>query len=138
MKKIFSITLVGLLCFPTLSQEENKGCDTTNINLRNKRVIIVDNCDTVVNIRKNKSEAHWAGIDFGFTTLMNSGFDNSFSDYPYWKNDPAKSTVWNLNLLEHKFQIAKHYFGVTTGLGFSFASIGFKDNYVVTTIPRTR
>ena len=50
MKKIFSITLVGLLCFPVLSQEEKRDCDTTNINLRNKRVIIVDNCDTVVSI----------------------------------------------------------------------------------------
>lgn len=131
MRKIVTITLISLLGFPVLSQKEKSDCDTTNINLRNKRVIIVDNCDTIINIRKKKSEAHWAGIDFGFTTLMNSSFDNSFSDHPYWKNDPAKSTVWNLNVLEHKFEIAKHYFGVTTGLGFSFSSIGFKDNYVV-------
>jgi len=131
MRKIVTITLISLLGFPVLSQKEKSDCDTTNINLRNKRVIIVDNCDTIINIRKKKSEAHWAGIDFGFTTLMNSSFDNSFSDHPYWKNDPAKSTVWNLNVLEHKFEIAKHHFGVTTGLGFSFTSVGFKDNYVV-------
>ncbi|MEJ6584122.1 MAG: hypothetical protein QNL61_00780 [Crocinitomicaceae bacterium] len=62
---------------------------------------------------------------------MNSSFDNSFSDYPYWKNDTANSAFWNLNILEHKFEIAKHYFGVTTGLGFSLTAIGFKDNYVV-------
>lgn len=131
MKNLFSITLLLFFSLPVFSQEEKNDCDTTNINLRNKRVVIINNCDTVVNIKKKRSEAHWAGIDFGFTTLMNSSFDNSFSDYPYWKNDPAKSTVWNLNIAEHKFQIAKHYFGVTTGLGFSFTSIGFKDNYVV-------
>jgi hypothetical protein len=137
MKKIFSIALIALFSFPVIAQDEKNDCDTTNINLRNKKIIIVNNCDTVINFKKKKSEAHWAGVDFGFTTLMNSSFDNSFSDYPYWKNDAAKSSVWNLNILEHKFEIAKHYFGVTTGLGFSFTSIGFKDNYVLNNTPDT-
>ncbi len=80
---------------------------------------------------KKKSEAHWAGVDFGFTMLMNSSFDNNFPNNPEWNNDPAKSQTWNLNLFEHKFNIAREYFGITTGLGFSFTSIAFKNNYII-------
>ena len=139
MKKIFTLAFIGLIPLMVFSQEEkNEETDTTRINFRKKEIIIVDRNDTVSIFNgKKKSAAHWAGIDFGFTTLMNSSFDNSFSDYPYWKNDAAKSAVWNLNVVDHKFQIAKHYFGVTTGLGFSFASIGFKDNYIINHTPDT-
>lgn len=133
MKKILTLAFIGFLSSIVFSQEDkSEESDTTRINFRKKEVIIVDRDDTVTIFNgKKRSQAHWAGVDFGFTTLMNSSFDNSFSDYPYWKNDPAKSAVWNLNVLDYKFNIAKHYFGLTTGLGFSFASIGFRDNYIV-------
>lgn len=124
-------------------QEEEVVKDTTRMNMGKTEIIVIrddskedeeyyiDEGDTVYFEKKRKSEAHWAGIDFGFTMLMNDGFDNSFPATPYWNNDPAKSVVWNLNLFEHKFQIAREYFGITTGLGFSFTSVGFKENYVL-------
>ena len=62
---------------------------------------------------------------------MNDNFENKFENYPYFQNDAARSQVWNLNILEHKFGIAGNYFGITTGLGFSFTSVAFKDNYVL-------
>lgn len=139
MKKIFTlVTFIGFFSSFAFTQEEKKDSDTTRINLKNKEVIIIEKDDTVTIFNsKKKSQAHWAGVDFGFSILMNSSFDNSFSDYPYWKNDPAKSAVWNLNLFDYKFNIAKHYFGLTTGLGFSFASVGFRDNYIINNTPDT-
>ena len=80
---------------------------------------------------KQKAEAHWAGIDFGFTMLMNSNFEPKFDAHPYWENDAARSSSWNLNLLEHKFRFGTDYVGLTTGLGFSFTSVAFRDNYVL-------
>ncbi|MCJ8291095.1 MAG: outer membrane beta-barrel protein [Crocinitomicaceae bacterium] len=78
-----------------------------------------------------KSEAHWAGIDFGFSILLDENRENNFSDHPYWNNDAAKSQVWNLNLFEHKFNFGTPYVGLTTGLGFSFTSVAFKNNYLI-------
>lgn len=133
MKSLYIILIAVLIAPGVFAQQEEKEkkSDTTRFNLPKKEVIIVDRNDTIKIFKKKKSEGHWAGIDFGVNMLMDGNFSNSFSDYPYWKTDPAKSFVWNLNVMEHKFQIAKHYFGITTGLGFNFTSIGFKDDYVL-------
>lgn len=148
MKKIYAITLAVLMGAPAFAQteDENKS-DTTRMNVRNTEFIIinhdeesyvVEDGDTVYRKKKKKkSEAHWAGVDFGFSLLMDQNFDNSFSDHPYWKNDAARSQTWNLNLLEHKFNFGTPYVGLTTGLGFSFTSIAFNNNYVLTDTPDT-
>lgn len=134
-----------------VTEEGKTPPDTTRINLRNMEVIIVEK-DTKSEHEEDfdeediedcsdcgdaKGEAHWAGVDFGVTMLMDNNFNNTHPDYPYWNNDVAKSQVWNLNLLEHKFDIAQQYFGLTTGLGFSFTSVAFKDNYVLSSTPDT-
>lgn len=141
MKKVYLLALSFLLITPTFAQEdEDSKSDTTRINLGNREVIIVGHDDEEHELsigHKKRSEAHWAGLDFGFTMLMNDQFQNKFDAHPYWNNDAARSQVWNLNILEHKFNIAKHYFGVTTGLGFSFTSVAFKDNYVLSSTPDT-
>lgn len=127
---------------------EEKGSgepDTTRMNIGNREVIIITKSDgeseeydidfdedqEEPSKRSNRSEAHWSGVDFGFTMLMNNNFENSFSNNPYWENDAARSQVWNLNLFEHKFNFGTPYVGLTTGLGFSFTGIAFKDNYVL-------
>lgn len=81
--------------------------------------------------RSKRSEAHWAGLDFGFMLLLDENRENTFADNPYWKNDAAKSQVWNLNILEHKFNFGTPYVGLTTGLGFNWTSVAFKNNYVI-------
>jgi len=125
-------------------EEEGPGVpDTTRMNFGNKEVIIVTRSaeeieeydiefDEDHDVRKPKtSEAHWAGVDFGFTMLMNDNFGTDFANHPYWENDAARSQVWNLNLLEHKFNFGTPYVGLTTGLGFSFTGVAFNDNYVL-------
>lgn len=125
--------------------EEGEGePDTMKMNVGNRELIIIshggdedDDFDLDFDEeddeprRKRKSDAHWAGVDLGFTMLMNNNFENSFDANPYWNTDPARSQVWNLNLLEHKFGFGTPYVGLTTGLGFSFTSIAFKDNYIL-------
>ena len=148
MKKVYIILLAGLFVAPVFAQEEpiespktesKEGkSDTTRINLKNKEIIIIESEDTLTVFNKKKrSEAHWAGVDFGVTMLTHGNMDNNFVHHPYWNNDPAKSFVWNLNIMEHKFQIAREYVGLTTGLGFSFTSVGFKENYILNHTPDT-
>jgi len=126
-------------------EEEGSGePDTTRMTIGNREVIIITKDggdseeydiefeeDTEEPTKSNKSEAHWAGLDLGFTMLMNDNFETSFPNNPYWENDAARSQVWNLNLFEHKFNFGTPYVGLTTGLGFSFTGTAFKDNYVL-------
>lgn len=150
MTRIYIAVLSVLLASVAFSQEEEKKTpDTTRVNLGKTEILIIEKGgaeevekdstdfeedfeeDETVFADHSKPEPHWAGVDFGFTMLMNSDFDNSFPDYPYWENDAARSQVWNLNLLEHKFNIGREYFGVTTGLGFSFTSVAIKGDYLL-------
>jgi hypothetical protein len=124
--------------------QEEKSPDTTRVNLGKMEIIIIDKSgdkgakiDTIDAAPDDKSkskrnyEAHWAGLDMGFNVMMNSAMNSNFDAYPYWENDPARSMTWNLNILEHKFKIAGPYVGITTGLGFSFTQLAFRDNYVL-------
>jgi hypothetical protein len=127
----------------TIIEEGEGEPDTTKMKVGNKEIIIIthpnedfdldseDDSDDESPKRKRKSDAHWAGVDLGFTILMNENFNTDFATTPYWKNDPAKSTVWNLNLLEHKFNFGTPFVGLTTGLGFSFTSVAFRDGYII-------
>ena len=130
---------------PVVFEEKGSGkADTTRMNVGNSEFIIITKSDEDLDEmdldfdggeepkRKKKSEAHWSGVDFGVTMLMNQNFEyNNFTNNPYWNNDAARSQVWNLNLLEHKFNFGTPYVGLTTGLGFSFTSVALRNNYLV-------
>ena len=127
----------------TIIEEGEGEPDTTKMKVGNKEIIIIthpnedfdldseDDSEDESPKRKRKSDAHWAGVDLGFTMLMNDNFNTDFATTPYWKNDPARSIVWNLNLLEHKFNFGTPFVGLTTGLGFSFTSVAFRDGYII-------
>jgi len=146
-------TLLFLAVFTTVAlfaqEAETNKADTTRINLGDTELIIVDkrgkseeDFDAEINeedpIKKEpESNAHWAGVDFGFSVLLNNDMEGKFPNNPYWQNDAARSQTWNLNLFEHKFKIAQNYVGITTGLGFSFTSVAFRDNYLIRNTPDT-
>ena len=127
----------------TIIEEGEGEPDTTKMKVGNKEIIIIthpnedfdldseDDSEDESPKRKRKSDAHWAGVDLGFTMLMNDNFNTGFATTPYWKNDPARSIVWNLNLLEHKFNFGTPFVGLTTGVGFSFTSVAFRDGYII-------
>jgi len=134
-------------------EEKQKEPDTTRMNFGNTEILIIEKgnkkdeseenefesefeLDETEHYKtKNKSEAHWAGIDLGFTMLMNSNLESKFEDHAYWQNDAAKSISWNFNLFEHKFRFGTDYVGLTTGLGFNFTSVAISDNYVLMSSP---
>jgi hypothetical protein len=135
---------------PTETEEEV--IDTMRMKFGNTQVLVISSPDAEENVevrvdgeevyedeprRSRKSEAHWAGLDFGFMMLMDENFDNTFADNRYWNNDAARSQVWNLNILEHKFNFGTPYVGLTTGLGFSWKQVAFKNNYVLQTTADT-
>ena len=78
-----------------------------------------------------KNEAHWSGLELGVNALLNAQNTTNFSKNPYWENDPAQSFSFNLNFAERKFDLYKHYVGVTTGLGINFNQFAFTNNYVL-------
>jgi hypothetical protein len=134
-----------VLCMVSLhafAQKEVKR-DTTRMNMGKVEIILIDHSgeeggklDTIDaapgNSKEDKDfEAHWAGLDMGFMMLMNNQFNQDFGTSDYFKNDIGHSMVWNLNVFEHKFPIAKEYLGITTGLGLSFTQVAFRDNYVI-------
>ena len=143
MKRLTLLSLAVFTTFGLFAQEEEKKADTTRINLGGTELIIIDKkggSEEVTEIDIDEEDpiekepgrnAHWAGVDFGFSVLLNDQMQGKFPNNPYWQNDAAKSQTWNLNLLEHKFKIAQNYVGITTGLGFSFTSLAFRDNYLL-------
>jgi hypothetical protein len=108
--------------------------DTTRIKLKDRTIIIVDGeiKDTIDAAPDEKThraiEAHWAGIEFGPTMLLNSSMKSSFPTDPQWENDPGRSFSWNFNFAEYKFKFYKNYVGLTTGLGLNWTQIGLKNN----------
>lgn len=158
MKALYALIALLFLGFVSTAQEEEvppttteKEVDTMRMKFGKTQVLVIseegDDPDVKVTVdgeeadiedeprKRKKSEAHWAGLDFGFNVLLDENRENSFPNNPYWKNDAAKSQVWNLNILEHKFNFGTPYVGLTTGLGFNWTSVAFKDNYVLQSTP---
>ena len=75
-----------------------------------------------------KKYGHWGGMDFGYTSILNSKGGNSFQKQSFLENDPSKSFYVSLNLIEHKFPLIGNYVGITTGLGFDWKKLGIKNN----------
>lgn len=160
MKALYALIALLFLGFVSYSQEEVEPVeeevevvteevesDTMKMKFGKTQVLVINNgegddeegfdeddeeVETEEDPRKSRqSDAHWAGLDLGFMILLDENRENSFVNNPYWKNDPAKSQVWNLNILEHKFNFGQPFVGLTTGLGFSFTSVAFRDNYIL-------
>lgn len=137
MKKIIT-SIFAISSLVIFAQEEKKEheSDTVRINFKKKEVYIVDKVikDTVdasPDEEETENEGHWAGIDFGPTILLNRSGGTSFPTDKQWENDPGKSFYWNINLYDHRFNIYKHYVGITTGFGFNFTQIGIRNNQIL-------
>src|SRR5690606_14641293 len=110
MKRL--IYTLTFLTFTTavVAQEEETNKDTTRINIGKTTVLVINSGasngdDTIIveKVETRHNEAHWAGVDFGFNVMTDGSFGQSFPGEGYLANDIARSQVWNLNILEHKF-----------------------------------
>ena len=147
MKKIILLFTL-FFSFLSISQENDSDKkDSTRLVIGNKVYKIyhkkgaidkieVEEKDTTSKAKKEKGEeelnfkkyGHWGGMDFGFTSLLNSNQNSTFEKQSFLENDPSKSFYISLNLIEHKFPIIGNYVGITTGLGFDWTKIGIKNN----------
>ena len=142
------ITFVALLISSLAFAQEKKESDTTRFNMGEVEVLLIDHSKdkkdeketkdtlTYVTGKDNKfgrKEAHWAGVDFGFRTMLNDNFTPDFDNNVFLENNIAQSMVCNINFLERKFPIIQHHLGFTTGLGFSFTQFAFNNNYIINT-----
>lgn len=147
--RIITLLVSLIFFFQSFSQEtESEKKDTTKLVIGNKVYKIyhkkgaidkieVDEKDTVSSQKEKKHSeiennwkkfGHWGGMDFGYTSLLNSNGSSAFQKQTFLENDPSKSFYISLNLIEHKFPVIGNYFGLTTGLGFDWKKIGFKNN----------
>jgi len=142
MNKLFYSAILFVTATATAQEEPTP--DTTRMNMGKVEIIVVDHSkgdfedmenDTIdaapEEEEKKVLKGHWSGIDVGLNMLMTQDFQSDFEDYPYWETDIAKSSVWNFNLLEHKFKIYQNYIGITTGFGFNLNAYHFSNNYVI-------
>jgi len=124
--------------------------DTTRIKLPKAEILIIEREELEDEVEVNASaldslapdadedhhktnyEAHWAGIDLGFTSLLNSNNQHQFPNHPFLKNDPASSLQWNFNLMEYKLGLFREYVGITTGLGIGLNQISFQSGEQLT------
>lgn len=134
MKK--TIFAIAVMVNAAVTFAQNTDPDTVRMNIGTREVIIIKSSSTtVVDVEggeKKKKEysndGRWAGVDFGINMLMNNQFQTKFPADKHWENDPSKSFNWNLNLFDRRINLYKDYVGITTGLGFNFTQVGFKNN----------
>ncbi len=131
MKSLFLICICSFLIINSnhlLSQVEEG---------ENTKIPVIDKAEEPWELREDeedeekKNEAHWAGFDIGFGILLNDKFSNEFEDNVYWENEIGKSLTMSFNFFEYKIPIYRHFFGLTTGIGFGFSIFDLKDNYVL-------
>jgi len=143
MKKILTMLAVIGCTITTMAQESEiieDGKDTTRFKIGSMEFIVIDNDTTVVDHDADPGEfdqsefpsdrgdlTYWSGFGVGVNTFMNYEFKPTVNS-PHLQIDPANSFHYTLNLMEHRFRIAKDYFGIVTGIGFSNSRFGFQDD----------
>lgn len=146
MKRVI-LSVLMMTSLASFAQE--KESDTTKINLGESEIWIIkkpgaktDDAAILDTINAapnpddeeddgNSHEGHWGGVDFGATMLMNAQMKSSFPNASFLENDPAKSFYWNINVMDHRFNLYKEYVGLTTGFGINWTQIGIKDNQML-------
>jgi hypothetical protein len=85
------------------------------------------------NFWRDKFSGHWAGVDFGFNSFLNT--DYSGYDSEFMKNDMLRSNSYYINVFQKSFglQRNRNTIGLVTGLGINFKSYRLDRN---TTIER--
>ncbi len=87
------------------------------------------------NFWQDKFSGHWAGIDFGFNTFVNT--DYSHYEYEFMKNDIFRSNSLYINLIQQSvgLQHNRNTIGFVTGLGMQFQSYRLDNNTTIERLP---
>lgn len=155
--KLFTLVLLSVLALSLNAQTDTipaKKADTTNINLGNSKITIIEDKSgdkthvtvtqdsTIIvdtnelpdepgkSVRRNKKMQNvWGGVELGINGLLNA--DRSFSltgaDAPY-SLDYAKSVSVSVNIFEQKIRLVKNNLYLSTGIGLEFNNFRFDNN----------
>ncbi len=143
-------TIILLSALSTKAQEDTvideHTPDTTYIDLKNKRIIIIDKVggsfddfgDEENDIREEKKhksidfDSHFGGIELGLNTYITP--DQSFTlgeEQYYMELEDSKSLEFNLNLFDVAIPIIDERLGLVSGLGFSWQNYKFDNKQLV-------
>jgi len=124
-----------------MSNDSRSSGDTTRLKLKNKKLIIIDENDSLKTERKKikgagKVKDIWSGFEMGINGYLNSANSTSLSPgYNFLELDYRKCINVNVNLFEKHIKIYKNHIALTTGLGFEFNKYAFQNDYTLPTDP---
>jgi len=93
------------------------------------------------NFWQDKFKGHFAGVDFGLNTFLNSDYSGySSSQTNFMKNDLIRSNSLFINFLSQSFglQNNRNTIGLITGLGLQLQSYRLDDNTTIEKLPDGR
>ena len=80
-------------------------------------------------------DGHWAGVDLGFNTFVNSNYGLDLPEgSKYMQLDVTKSITFAINIFEYNIPFGTDKAGLTTGLGFKWNTYYFDNNISLTTV----
>jgi hypothetical protein len=118
--------------------------DTTNINIGDKQIRVIDNSpdndstDVAMAPDEDDSDSkgeltHWDGVDLGVNILLNKDNKTTLAEKDQWLElDYAHSLSWRFNIIEEKIRIYKDYAGIIIGAGLTYNSYSLKRNVNIT------
>ena len=107
--------------------------DTTKIRIGHRTFRVIDDYNgTHINVERDTTwrrwnkhfNAHWAGIEWGINTLLNTDYSN-YGDDNFMDLNYGKSITVNINFAEWAFRNRANNFAFVTGVGFSFMDFTF-------------
>lgn len=104
--------------------------DSTTINLRKKKFIIIDkNGDIDTHLSRDDDEFHnWAGFGIGVNGWTTQGGNFTLpKSQKYMELDYGKSLNFQLNPFEKDIHIYKNYINLVVGLGFEWSQYQFNN-----------
>lgn len=139
MKKLYTLSIAILFLSANLLAQntvESHG-DTTNIKLKNTRIIIIglDSAD-IDSDEEDDDEIsyfqHWSGMFLGFNMLVNDQMSIARpAGAPFLELNHGQSIHFQFNFLEKTFPIVGNQLQFSTGLGIDSRSYSFRGNYTL-------
>ncbi|NQU85508.1 MAG: outer membrane beta-barrel protein [Mariniphaga sp.] len=134
-QSLISVIFTIIFVIPLFSQES----DTTIVNDQptKKSLSISDIQDLTkdgFNFWQDKFSGHFAGIDFGLNTFLNSNYSNyNPEDYGFMDNDLIRSNSLLINLINQSIglQRNRNTIGLVTGLGLQLQSYRLNKNTTI-------
>lgn len=104
--------------------DEKTDGDTTYFNLKNRKILVVENSDGITIDSPEDPEEHfkhWRGFSMGINGYMSSpGVVSVPEKYNYMDLDYRRSLNFQFNIVERQINLVKNNFKIVTGFGFDY------------------